>query len=366
MAEDRSKDPRSPAQARGSSRLRSRIAARLPRRRQENPPGEEFLAEPASEPAGRLLRWPADRPHPVLIAVEKKGVLDRLAGIARLGRQPKEEPPAPVERSADFTTFRREPGGAITLVWPPRPLAEPEQPAPEAQPAVPLPEAEQPDSLQPVREEAEPARPAAEKAAPAERTARKRRVRRGAEPAGSREAPQPPASDETRELPAEETIARPATEPVAGDGAELPAEETVAGSAALSPGTAAESEPEGAEDVEDQPPAADRTATYAPIPDRIGEPLRGMLVREQQVLHQLENAFGPDDPGVLNSRSNLAYYLVSAGEYARAVLVQEKVASETARVLGDKHPHTLTARTRLDQWRKLAKKHRRSRASVSA
>lgn len=304
MAEERSKDPLPPARTGGPSRLRSRIAALLARRRQDSQPTEEPPEGPASEPAGQVLRWPADRPHPVLIAAEKKGVVGRLTGFVGRGR-PKQESPPPAEPSADFTTFRQEPGGAIILVWPPRPLAEPEQAAAEAEPAVALPATEETHTSVPVDEEAKPA---------------------------------------------------------------LPAEETVAGSAALAPdsGPAAAAGPEAAEDVEEQAPAPDRTATYDPIPDRIGEPLRGMLVREQQVLHQLEHAFGPDDPGVLNSRSNLAYYLVSAGEYARAVLVQEQVASETARVLGDRHPHTLTARTRLAQWRKLAKKHRRSRASVSA
>jgi hypothetical protein len=168
-------------------------------------------------------------------------------------------------------------------------------------------------------------------------------------------------------MPEQDTIAGvPSLEapPVADIPAAGRAAETVAGPAALAPEAGAATEPDAEEPGMAQAP--DWTATYDPIPDRIGEPLRGMLVREQQVLHQLEHAFGPDDPGVLNSRSNLAYYLVSAGEYARAVLVQEQVASETARVLGDKHPHTLTARTRLAQWRKLAKKHRRSRTSVPA
>lgn len=366
MPEARLEEPPSPAHAPYSTGLKSRIAARL-LRRHKSQAHDQGPEHPKPEPAGQVLRWPADRPHPVLIAVEKKGLLDRLTGLTRFARRDRrlKDSPAPPEPRADFTTFRREPGGAVTLVWPPRPVTAPEQADAGESPI----ELRSPGSA-PVEAEAEAVQPAAEKPAPAERTVRKRRVRRSApEPAGHAQIAGPPATPDTSELPASNTVegaavANPEPAVRIPDGDEV--EETVAGSAALrpDPGMTADAQEQSEEATRVE--TADRAATYDPIPERIGEPLRGMLAREQQVLHQLERAFGPDDPGVLNSRSNLAYYLVSAGEYARAVLVQEQVASETARVLGDKHPHTLTARTRLVQWRKLAKKHRRSRASVSA
>lgn len=100
-----------------------------------------------------------------------------------------------------------------------------------------------------------------------------------------------------------------------------------------------------------------------PVPESIQEPLRGVLVREQEILDTMMRVMGPDDPRILTRRSNIADYYLSAGEVVRAAELQEGIAADSARILGENHPHTLTAKTKLAQWRKFAKKARR-RAKV--
>ena len=56
---------------------------------------------------------------------------------------------------------------------------------------------------------------------------------------------------------------------------------------------------------------------------------------------------GPDHPGTLASRNNLAGAYESAGRLGEAILLYEQVAADRVRVLGDNHPQTLTSRNNL-------------------
>lgn len=124
-----------------------------------------------------------------------------------------------------------------------------------------------------------------------------------------------------------------------------------------------------AEVPEPEPVAHDSTeelpAVPEPVPDSVQEPFRSMLIREQEILERLSNARGPDDPGTLTIRGNIAAHYLSAGDVARAADLQEAVAADSARILGDAHPHTLTAQGKAAQWRKLAKKRRKPKVPVS-
>lgn len=148
-------------------------------------------------------------------------------------------------------------------------------------------------------------------------------------------APEAPAVDQTRalsEVPAAEAPA-----------AEFPA--PVVAEPAAEPQTPAE--PATAELAMNAEPAVERTAELAAVPEvvphSIPEPVRSRLIREQQILDGLSRALGPDDPGTLTIRGNIAAHYLSAGDVSRAAELQEAVAADSARILGDAHPHTLTA-----------------------
>lgn len=100
------------------------------------------------------------------------------------------------------------------------------------------------------------------------------------------------------------------------------------------------------------------------IPDSIHEPIRSLLIREQDILERLTRALGPDDPGTLTIRGNIAGHYLAAGDVWRAADLQEAVAADSARILGAAHPHTLTAQGKAAQWRKLAKKKRKPKIPV--
>jgi hypothetical protein len=101
------------------------------------------------------------------------------------------------------------------------------------------------------------------------------------------------------------------------------------------------------------------------IPDSIHEPIRSLLIREQEILERLSRALGPDDPGTLTIRGNIAGHYLAAGDVWRAADLQEAVAADSARILGASHPHTLTAQGKAAQWRRLAKKKRKPKVPVS-
>jgi hypothetical protein len=100
------------------------------------------------------------------------------------------------------------------------------------------------------------------------------------------------------------------------------------------------------------------------VPDSIHEPIRSLLIREQEILERLSRALGPDDPGTLTIRGNIAGHYMAAGDVWRAADLQEAVAADSVRILGADHPHTLTAQGKAAQWRKLAKKKRRPKVPV--
>jgi hypothetical protein len=56
---------------------------------------------------------------------------------------------------------------------------------------------------------------------------------------------------------------------------------------------------------------------------------------------------GPDHPGTLNSRSNLAVAYQAAGRTDEAVALHEQVLADRERVLGPDHPDTLATRNNL-------------------
>ncbi|HVL52129.1 MAG TPA: hypothetical protein VM754_11570 [Actinomycetota bacterium] len=95
-----------------------------------------------------------------------------------------------------------------------------------------------------------------------------------------------------------------------------------------------------------------------PIPDSVPEPVRSRLVREHEILERLRVALGPDDPGTLTIRGNIAGHYLSAGDLVRAADLQEAIAADSVRILGPTHPHTVTAQSKAVHWRKLAKKRR--------
>jgi len=265
--------------------------------------------EPVMEPASlspldlrnaQMIRWPADRPHRVMVGAEpartKKPAAEPLSG---------------------------------PVVWP-APAAPAAGPS-VAGPAVALPEPE--TVLQPTGTGPEP--------------------QGGAEPAGRSPEPAEPEQETDYEATSEIDVA---------------SEQIEAGATASGAVAELAEEPEQLEEphqVEeaDQVPA-ELELLQDPVPESFPEPVRSLLVREREILNSLIRARGIDDPSVLNSRGNIAYYYFSAGDVRRAYGLQEGIAADSARILGDDHPHTVTARSKLGQWRKLAKKSRRVKASV--
>ncbi|MEX2586830.1 MAG: hypothetical protein WD602_02405, partial [Actinomycetota bacterium] len=235
----------------------------------------------ALSPQSGIIRWPADRPHPVTVTSATRPVEEPARKPTRTPKRTKKQTSTP-QPERDATP---EPEPAQELSSAPQAYQEPE-PEPEPERAADWSIAPQPD-LEPAQEKAT------------------------TEP----EAAAAPAS-----APAEPTF-----------------------------------ELEEAEE-----PAAEA----GPAPEGLLEPIRGMLVRELQSLDQLEQTLGPDAPDTLIHRSNIAYYYRSAGEIGYAAYLQEAVLADTVRILGEAHPHSQTARKRLAEWRKLAKKKGRSKASV--
>ncbi len=56
---------------------------------------------------------------------------------------------------------------------------------------------------------------------------------------------------------------------------------------------------------------------------------------------------GPEHPGTLTSRSNLAAAYQEAGRHAEAIPLHEKTLAARERVLGPEHPDTLLSRNNL-------------------
>ena len=74
-------------------------------------------------------------------------------------------------------------------------------------------------------------------------------------------------------------------------------------------------------------------------------PLVGIALAD--VVKASERVLGPDHPGTLASRGNLANAYQSAGDLARAIPLYEATLTDSERVLGPDHPHTLASRNNL-------------------
>ncbi|HWI09159.1 MAG TPA: tetratricopeptide repeat protein, partial [Solirubrobacteraceae bacterium] len=56
---------------------------------------------------------------------------------------------------------------------------------------------------------------------------------------------------------------------------------------------------------------------------------------------------GPDHPGTLHARADIAMALWQAGRNDEAIELEEELVEDTARVHGEEHPEALTARSNL-------------------
>ena len=68
---------------------------------------------------------------------------------------------------------------------------------------------------------------------------------------------------------------------------------------------------------------------------------------DEQVLAARERVLGPDHPGTLTSRNNLAVAYRDAGRTGEAIALHEQILAARERVLGPDHPDTLTSRNNL-------------------
>jgi hypothetical protein len=208
-----------------------------------------------------------------------------------------------------------------------------------------------------------------------------------AEEAGLEAAPaalvEPALAEEAGPEPAPAALEEPALAEEAGPepGPEKPATgDEVASEPAAETEVAAEPEPQVAEAIAEHPtlqveaqpaeaaapePAGGLSPELEAVPEWITDPLRSQLAREQDILERLQRALGPDDPGTLTTRSNIAAFYLAAGDISRAASLQEGIAADSVRILGATHPHTRTAQTKAAEWRKMAKKRRKPKMPVS-
>ena len=59
------------------------------------------------------------------------------------------------------------------------------------------------------------------------------------------------------------------------------------------------------------------------------------------------DSLGPDHPGTLTTRNNLAYAYRAAGQTAKAIPLFERTLTDRERILGPDYPDTLTTRSNL-------------------
>ena len=67
----------------------------------------------------------------------------------------------------------------------------------------------------------------------------------------------------------------------------------------------------------------------------------------EQVLTDSIRVLGEDHPHTLTSRNNLAYAYQEAGHLTEAITLYEQTLTDRIRILGEDHPHTLTSRNNL-------------------
>jgi hypothetical protein len=65
------------------------------------------------------------------------------------------------------------------------------------------------------------------------------------------------------------------------------------------------------------------------------------------VLTRRERRDGPDHPGTIAARGDLASAYHVSGRLAQAIPIYEQTLQDYERVMGEDHPSTLTARTNL-------------------
>ncbi len=69
----------------------------------------------------------------------------------------------------------------------------------------------------------------------------------------------------------------------------------------------------------------------------------------ERALARFEGSWGPESPGVLTVKNNLAAILLAQGDLSGAHALQEDVLSTRERILGMEHPKTLTSKNNLAQ-----------------
>lgn len=319
-----------------------RMPARSPKR--TGSPERSQADSPTGDADGELLRWPAQKEP------NRKAKRLRAPGKqspAAFGPRSRPEPPKAPD--GEPLRWRSRQIAAVTAAPP-----EPPQTPPAGPEAAPEPVSEEPGGplrwrspRQTAGSTVEP-QPEVTTAKTAEASPVHRPQRRPArQAAGPTLVPSEPPADPG------------VTAPAAGD--PDPAPETAEAGAGPLPAQTLPIAGDPAEDAaQPAPPMPSHTLVpaVAEVAAKAPEPIRGLLLREQDVLSQLEQTVGPDHPSALTSRMNIAYYYLAAGEVPQATILQEQVVDDSIRILGAGHPHTLTAQAKLANWRKMARKHR--------
>ena len=70
-----------------------------------------------------------------------------------------------------------------------------------------------------------------------------------------------------------------------------------------------------------------------------------------QVVETSKTKLGADHPDTLTSMANLAYTLRSSGQRKAALLLMGECVPLCDRKLGPDHPHTVSLKTALNEWR---------------
>lgn len=79
----------------------------------------------------------------------------------------------------------------------------------------------------------------------------------------------------------------------------------------------------------------------------LGDSAAQAIVAGEALVADYERVLGPDHPGTLTSRNDLALAYEDAGRAAEAIALHEQTLAAWQRVLGPDHPRTLTSRNNL-------------------
>ena len=80
----------------------------------------------------------------------------------------------------------------------------------------------------------------------------------------------------------------------------------------------------------------------------------GAAAAYEELLADRVRVLGPDHPDTLTTRGNLAHWRGEAGDATGAAAAYEELLADFLRLLGPDHPHTLAARHNLARWRERA------------